>query len=117
TFCDTVSEISRTLRRLVRRLDLHRARGVDLSLPIRNQFGQKAGRTTRISLRPTGTPCSSLPGAAGFSRPGRRGNMRKLLLIGSVLALIVVAAGCKVVVTPSAPNGWSFLNEGTNGSG
>src|SRR4051794_13431419 len=43
--------------------------------------------------------------------------MRKLMLIGSVLALVVVAAGCKVVVTPSAPNGWSFGNEGTNGSG
>ena len=41
--------------------------------------------------------------------------MRKLLVGVALIAL--VAAGCKVVVTPSAPNGWSFLNEGGNGSG
>ena len=40
--------------------------------------------------------------------------MRKLLVGVAFIAL--VAAGCKVVVTPSAPNGWSFLNEGGNGS-
>lgn len=43
--------------------------------------------------------------------------MRKLILGGMVFALIVAAGGCKVVVTPTAPNGWFFLNEGTNGSG
>ena len=42
--------------------------------------------------------------------------MRKLFLIGVVVALVVAAAGCKLVVTPAAPNGWSFLNEGSNGS-
>jgi len=40
--------------------------------------------------------------------------MRKLLVGVAFIAL--VAAGCKVVVTPSAPNGWNFLNEGGNGS-
>jgi hypothetical protein len=34
-----------------------------------------------------------------------------------VVALIALAAGCKIVVTPAAPNGWSFLNEGSNGNG
>ncbi len=43
--------------------------------------------------------------------------MRKLMLIGGVVALIVAAAGCKVVVTPSAPNNWLFANEGGSGSG
>ncbi len=43
--------------------------------------------------------------------------MRKLFLIGMVVALVVAAAGCKLVVTPNAPNGWSFVNEGSNGSG
>ncbi len=43
--------------------------------------------------------------------------MRKLLSIGAVVALVLAAAGCKVVVTPSAPNNWFFLNEGGNGSG
>ncbi len=38
-------------------------------------------------------------------------------MIGSVVALVIAAAGCKIVVTPAAPNGWGFLNEGTNGSG
>src|SRR6476659_6938575 len=41
--------------------------------------------------------------------------MRKLFVGVALVAL--VAAGCKVVVTPSAPNGWSFVNEGNNGSG
>lgn len=41
--------------------------------------------------------------------------MRKLLVGVALIAL--VAAGCKVVVTPSAPNGWNFINEGANGSG
>ncbi|MDP9334353.1 MAG: hypothetical protein M3Q30_13775 [Actinomycetota bacterium] len=43
--------------------------------------------------------------------------MRKLLLVGVVVALVAAAAGCKLVVTPTASNGWFFLNEGTNGSG
>ncbi len=43
--------------------------------------------------------------------------MRKLFLIGMVVALVIAAAGCKLVVTPNAPNGWSFVNEGSNGSG
>jgi hypothetical protein len=43
--------------------------------------------------------------------------MRKLFLVGMVVALVAAAAGCKVVVTPTATNGWFFLNEGTNGSG
>ncbi len=43
--------------------------------------------------------------------------MRKLMLIGAVLALVVAAAGCRVVVTPSAPNNWAFVNEQTNGTG
>ena len=43
--------------------------------------------------------------------------MRKLIAGIALIALVVFAAGCKVVVTPSAPNGWFFVNEGTNGSG
>jgi len=43
--------------------------------------------------------------------------MRKLI-VGGVLAVLVVAAtGCKIVVTPTATQGWFFLNEGANGSG
>src|SRR5579871_510649 len=43
--------------------------------------------------------------------------MRKWMVIGAVVALVVAAAGCKVVVTPGALNNWGFVNEGTNGSG
>jgi hypothetical protein len=43
--------------------------------------------------------------------------MRKLLLVGVVVALVATLAGCKLVVTPSQTNGWFFLNEGSNGSG
>lgn len=43
--------------------------------------------------------------------------MRKLKIGSAVVALLLIAAGCKVVVTPSAPNGWSFVNEGANGTG
>ncbi len=43
--------------------------------------------------------------------------MRKVKLIGLVVAIVVAVTGCNLVVTPSAPNGWFFLNEGTNGSG
>jgi hypothetical protein len=43
--------------------------------------------------------------------------MRKWMVIAAVAAVALVAAGCKVVVTPSAPNGWAFVNEGANGSG
>ena len=42
--------------------------------------------------------------------------MRKLFLIGMVVALVVAAAGCKLVVTPAASNGWFFFNEGNSGS-
>lgn len=43
--------------------------------------------------------------------------MRKWMVVSAVAALAVVAAGCRVVVTPADPNGWFFLNEGANGSG
>jgi hypothetical protein len=43
--------------------------------------------------------------------------MRKLILGGVLVALVMAGAACKLVVTPSAPNGWFFLNEGNNGSG
>ncbi len=43
--------------------------------------------------------------------------MRKLVLISLAVGVIMAAAGCKLVVTPSAPQGWFFLNEGANGSG
>jgi hypothetical protein len=43
--------------------------------------------------------------------------MRRLILIGLVVGVVVAATGCKLVITPSAPNGWFFLNEGSNGSG
>ena len=43
--------------------------------------------------------------------------MRKLKLIGLVVGVVVAATGCNLVVTPAAPNGWFFLNEGANGSG
>ena len=43
--------------------------------------------------------------------------MRKLLLIGAVVALIGVAAGCRLVVNPDSLNGWFFINEGNNASG
>ena len=42
--------------------------------------------------------------------------MRRMFVIGGVVALVVAAAGCKVVVTPSAPNNWSFVSEGPSGS-
>ncbi len=43
--------------------------------------------------------------------------MRKWMIGGVLVALVFAAVGCKVVVTPSAPNGWFFLNEGANGTG
>ena len=43
--------------------------------------------------------------------------MRKLVLISLAVGVVMAAAGCKLVVTPSAPQGWFFLNEGANGSG
>jgi hypothetical protein len=43
--------------------------------------------------------------------------MRKWIVGGVLVALVFAAVGCKVVVTPTATNGWFFLNEGTNGSG
>ena len=42
--------------------------------------------------------------------------MRKLFLVGVVVALVAAAAGCKLVVTPTASNGWFFLAEGPSGS-
>jgi hypothetical protein len=43
--------------------------------------------------------------------------MRKLFVIATVGALVVFAASCKFVVTPQAPNNWSFLTEGANARG
>jgi len=43
--------------------------------------------------------------------------MRKLTLIGLAVGVIVAVTGCNLVVTPAAPGGWFFLNEGANGSG
>ena len=43
--------------------------------------------------------------------------MRKTVTGILVAAMLLFAAGCKLVVTPAQPNGWGFLNEGTNGSG
>jgi len=43
--------------------------------------------------------------------------MRKLLSVGVLVALVALGAGCKAVVTPTAPLGWFFLNEGASGSG
>ena len=43
--------------------------------------------------------------------------MRKLILISLVVGVVVAVTGCNVVITPSSPNGWFFLNEGANGSG
>jgi hypothetical protein len=43
--------------------------------------------------------------------------MRKLKVIGLIVGVLLAATGCNLVVTPSAPNGWFFLNEGANGSG
>jgi hypothetical protein len=42
---------------------------------------------------------------------------RKLILGGMLVALVLGTVACNVVVTPSAPNGWFFLNEGSSGSG
>ncbi len=43
--------------------------------------------------------------------------MRKSIVIGLVVGVVLAVTGCKLVITPSAPNGWAFLNEGANGSG
>jgi len=42
--------------------------------------------------------------------------MRKWCSIVAVVALVVAAAGCKLVVTPTSSNGWYFFNEGSSGS-
>ena len=42
--------------------------------------------------------------------------MRKLILGAMLVALVMTAVGCKVVVTPTATNGWFFLNEPTKHS-
>lgn len=42
--------------------------------------------------------------------------MRKWCSIVAVVALVMAAAGCKLVVTPTSSNGWFFLNEGSSGS-
>jgi len=41
--------------------------------------------------------------------------VRKLLLVGALVALIGALAGCKAVVTPQAPVGWFFYNESPSG--
>jgi hypothetical protein len=43
--------------------------------------------------------------------------MRKLICGGALVALVMALAGCKIVSTPQAPAGWTFLNEGANASG
>jgi len=43
--------------------------------------------------------------------------MRKLLSIGTLVVLVALVAGCKAVITPNAPYGWFFVNEGASGSG
>ena len=43
--------------------------------------------------------------------------MRKWAFGVALIGLVVCAVGCKVVVTPSASNGWFFVNEGANGTG
>jgi hypothetical protein len=42
--------------------------------------------------------------------------MRKWITGGVLVALVFVLVGCKVVVTPNAPNGWAFLNESEGGA-
>ena len=48
---------------------------------------------------------------------GRGTSCVSLLYGATLVALVMVGAGCKLVVTPTATNGWAFLNEGGNGSG
>ena len=43
--------------------------------------------------------------------------MRKWIVGGVLFALVFTLVGCKVVVTPNAPNGWAFVTEGANGKG
>jgi hypothetical protein len=43
--------------------------------------------------------------------------MRKLIIGATLVALVGSLVGCKIVVTPTASQGWFFLNEGSNGSG
>jgi hypothetical protein len=43
--------------------------------------------------------------------------MRKWIVGGVLIALVFTLVGCKVVVTPNAPNGWAFVNEGATGKG
>ena len=42
---------------------------------------------------------------------------RKRLFLGVIVVFALIAAGCKVVVTPTAPHTWAFLNEGASGTG
>jgi hypothetical protein len=42
--------------------------------------------------------------------------MRRSVLVAALVALALVAAGCKLVVTPTKANGWFFLNEDASGS-
>ena len=43
--------------------------------------------------------------------------VRKWALCGALIALVVATLGCRVPVSPTATNGWTFLNEGANGTG
>jgi hypothetical protein len=43
--------------------------------------------------------------------------VRKWAFRGALVALVVVAVGCKISITPSAPGSWFFFNEGANGTG
>ena len=42
---------------------------------------------------------------------------RRWAIRGVLVALVVFAFGCVVKVTPAAPGGWFFANEGANGTG
>lgn len=43
--------------------------------------------------------------------------MRRLTMAGLILGAAIVVSACNLVVTPSSPSGWFFLNEGANGTG
>ena len=43
--------------------------------------------------------------------------MRKSVLAAALVALVLVAAGCKVVATPAKGNGWFFTSDGSSGNG
>jgi hypothetical protein len=55
--------------------------------------------------------------SGGFELSGGKFMSRKRLFLGVLVAFALIAAGCKVTVTPTAPHTWFFLNEGANGTG